>query len=1578
MASFLALVVSSTEIAIELFPDYETFLVLCSRLGSSLRRAQSLREEIDSTAWVLDHAIFQKWQENAKFPILFISSPPGFGSTILSSSVPSLIESERRKHGSHFEMYLSFSFNRWDIRCDSERSFVASIIHQALILRPKLFQHIRGVCTLISDQHLHSISCDRLWSLFRQILFESQERCVFLIVNSVDQCGEPAAGEPGIVERLSSLTKDRKISGKVKILVTGRARTEMIESCNPLYINLPDDPAWKAGIRKAVSKRILHIVSMRPVWKDYAEDITNKFCCGDYNYFNTMLRAKLLESTKIPSTRASLQLNVPIESMDQVFYTLLSNLENPEMAKEALNWIFHATRPLTVSELSVAIALTSICNEEKADEPMPKEAESRLTVLEEAISWDPKRDLQGLIGNVIKLVGNVGEVCLTHSIFRQYFESSKEFFIPQFHAKIARRCLTYMSTVTEHLAKSSDSRADKTRILALLGYADINWTVHYKLSVHPIPLLAQRDMATLLDSRVMEFLWQEEATAWFKRLKPSVNSDLPITNPLIMAAEGGLTGIVMTLLRPPMVIIEENIKAALETAVRRGDSHIYGLLLPHLLPQKLAPYVCLAAEYGHTALVTRLLSQMDSKEIEILAEKEVLLAESPSLLAAQNGHMKTLIAILDRLPERAIEQVDPLTLSNVVNWAAAWGDSEALEAFESRSGWKAASMTSQDSRKLSPLRLAAQAGCLDAVEFVLKFADKDVIEQKDEQCLSALHVASLEGHVAIVERLIKAGADVMAMNDTSKCSLEFAAEEGHLPVFALLFKEMKQQLENKKTGEDSKKEIFLKEHLHTSLLNAISHGHTDIIHHILRQNNRIPEKDPELMNSAVRSGHLDAIKALVNANIKFQETQEEGQVLLMKAILDDRVDIVRYLVKAGIKVKADTQYLLHHVAESGNRSVMRELLLLPQAKDLLRASDYVGDKPLDVAVRYGREGVAKELLKTNNLALLGLGSRRPFRTLFRAIEGGRVEIVKLLLAKDWEVDCRDAESNTPLHKATRDGLTEIVKLFLHNKKILNEKNDAGDTPLHIAVSERNLEIFRFLLDNQADPNLRDSDGLSVLHLLCSGSRHYSEEWTDEWLRELFSSKGSLEAPREQRVKINIDLPTSDDRTALHFAIKSKSLTEIILNQKPTVDAVITETQDTPLMLASERSDAGVIKLLLKATADPNKRNKAGQSALDKAIKSDQLPNVEALVEGGAQVNSRKNEDDPTPLYAAVSKNSLPIVSYLLKKGADPNLFGGDFYSPLEYAAYQEEKKIVKALLEYKDINVNAGSAEHGVGSVLHAALISRSQEIFDWLMDQNANVHAIAMPYGTPLHLTMIIDFSAEETRHFVNKLIEKGAKIEDLDLGGRSTLSLAVSNAPVHDIEYLLDLKADPDVPDHTKSTPIHYAAMMSNDSNLKKLLDKSKNLEMLDGCNRSILYRAAMSGDLEKFTTVLNKLPESCRQQHLATAIFPAVARGKLDIVEKIFEGTGIDLNAVDRNGWTPLEIAKAYEYEEVVTLLEGKIGRSSEAKSRTKLEPTKWNRDDIGPTGVLSENDLIGSIKGSVPSTSQIRILSQTFLN
>ena len=152
----------------------------------------------------------------------------------------------------------------------------------------------------------------------------------------------------------------------------------------------------------------------------------------------------------------------------------------------------------------------------------------------------------------------------------------------------------------------------------------------------------------------------------------------------------------------------------------------------------------------------------------------------------------------------------------------------------------------------------------------------------------------------------------------------------------------------------------------------------------------------------------------------------------------------------------------------------------------------------------------------------------------------------------------------------------------------------------------------------------------------------------------------------------------------------------------------------------------------------------------------------------------------------------------------------------------------------------------------------------------------------------MLLQSSAEETRHLVNKLIEKGAKIEDLDLGGRSTLSLAALCAVDHDIEYLLELKdADPDVPDHTKSTPIHYAAMMSTDSNLKKLLEKSKDLEMLDGCKRSILYRAAMSGDLEKFTTVLNKLPEKPPPATLGHGYFSSCCERRVGYGEEILRG-------------------------------------------------------------------------------------------
>ena len=80
--------------------------------------------------------------------------------------------------------------------------------------------------------------------------------------------------------------------------------------------------------------------------------------------------------------------------------------------------------------------------------------------------------------------------------------------------------------------------------------------------------------------------------------------------------------------------------------------------------------------------------------------------------------------------------------------------------------------------------VACELGNTAAVQLFLE-AGADV-EVKTEEGITALHLASLDGHYDITKLLIAAGAEVEAVVKTGETPMDFATQEGHGRVAALL------------------------------------------------------------------------------------------------------------------------------------------------------------------------------------------------------------------------------------------------------------------------------------------------------------------------------------------------------------------------------------------------------------------------------------------------------------------------------------------------------------------------------------------------------------------------------------------------------------------------------------------------------------------------------------------------------------------------------------------------------------------------------------------------------------------------
>lgn len=117
---------------------------------------------------------------------------------------------------------------------------------------------------------------------------------------------------------------------------------------------------------------------------------------------------------------------------------------------------------------------------------------------------------------------------------------------------------------------------------------------------------------------------------------------------------------------------------------------------------------------------------------------------------------------------------------------------------------------------------------------------------------------------------------------------------------------------------------------------------------------------------------------------------------------------------------------------------------------------------------------------------------------------------------------------------------------------------------------------------------------------------------------------------------------------------------------------------TPLMYASRKGHANIVRFLLSKGADVDAINTDGNTALLIASYWGHSSVVKNLINKGANLNIQ-NKDLRAALHAAVAGEKLEIVKLLVQKGADTNLKDEADRTPLDLAKKRGSAAIVEFL-----------------------------------------------------------------------------------------------------------------------------------------------------------------------------------------------------------------------------------------------------------------------------------------------------------
>jgi hypothetical protein len=177
------------------------------------------------------------------------------------------------------------------------------------------------------------------------------------------------------------------------------------------------------------------------------------------------------------------------------------------------------------------------------------------------------------------------------------------------------------------------------------------------------------------------------------------------------------------------------------------------------------------------------------------------------------------------------------------------------------------------------------------------------------------------------------------------------------------------------------------------------------------------------------------------------------------------------------------------------------------------------------------------------------------------------------------------------------------------------------------------------------------------------------------------------SPSEVKIKKTITLPDTGISTYLisfynteqlntYLRDGNKTMVDLVLSNNPSAVKPIDDNSLNPLIIAINKKDASLVKMLLEKGADPNLVT--GSTPLNTAISSGKADIVQLLIESGAKVNVR-GDNGKMPIEEAVFWSKLDIVKMLLDKGANPNEKDANGTSLIEIATDKGYNSIVNEL-----------------------------------------------------------------------------------------------------------------------------------------------------------------------------------------------------------------------------------------------------------------------------------------------------------
>ncbi|KAJ7024880.1 ankyrin repeat-containing domain protein [Mycena alexandri] len=691
------------------------FLDWLSPLNFFLRQADISRVRTKGTGeWLLKHPLFLQWESSSE-STLWCNGISGAGKTVLVSMVVDHLSAAYRNNRDIGVACIYLNHKEADTQTPSR--LLAGLWRQLILDRD-----IGSIAENLYKQHQEKGTAPSLEEVFNVLGSSLKEFSqVFIIVDAMDEYPE--------FQREILLKHLAVMGSNVNLMITSRPNISPESSSFPNLETLdiqaaPGDIQAYINAQIESSPHLSRHIRRKPELQE--EILTKVMDTADGMFLLAKLYIQFL-STKNTIGHVREALKEPPKNLYDSYHIAMQQIEaqnedNRETAHSTLIWVVNAKRPLTVSELTVALAIKP--GAQSLNEDYLPDIETVLAVCAGLVIVDKE-------SSVVRLV---------HYTTQEYLDSIQAQLFPDAQTEITDTLFT---------------------LLNFDGYPDSSWT---SLRIEDLPSLvgysqyclahAVGEFEVQLRKVLLEFLGG--AFPWKKTLAGEKNFRERKWNSMPWNYEDWPSQPSVLWISAAANLVD-TVKFLLDQAPLQVDSE--------------HPEIIVASYYGHAEIVSLLLE----KGADVNATGGVY--GGPLQAAAAGGHTEMVGILLEKgadINAAGGRNGSPLQA------AANRGHTEIVGILLE----KGADINAAGGEDGSPLQAATDGGYTEIVGILLeKGADINAAGGIDG---SPLQAAAARGHTEIFGILLEKGADVNGAGGFYGSPLQAAAAEGRTEIVGIL------------------------------------------------------------------------------------------------------------------------------------------------------------------------------------------------------------------------------------------------------------------------------------------------------------------------------------------------------------------------------------------------------------------------------------------------------------------------------------------------------------------------------------------------------------------------------------------------------------------------------------------------------------------------------------------------------------------------------------------------------------------------------------------------------------------------